>query len=454
MPKPKDYRVAPGHDRCDGCFSRRDDGMGCKLNDFGADEGYRPNMLCGDYASRSGAQRYENDDKPAQTLELNPEGFIKKDAPAERAFSAKISSVEIMRVGTWNGNKFTKDDLAKMVDAFALAGFSPPVKVGHVKAEDAPAWGWVENLRLEGDVLVADFRDVPDELVELIREKRYDAVSAEVWFDLKVDKIKLPVVLKAVALLGAHPPAVSGLKPVSASLAAFSAGAESVFLQLTPDEPKDPGMPTPDNTPAQPGAEDAAVRLAELQRQNEELNRRLADAEKLAANGGGDMALRLQRLEEQNQELQRQTAETAELRRQDRIDQLARRCKVPAFHGHFRALADMVTRAEAPKAVTFKRDADEAAAATDPAKVLEDLADRINKRVDVLFSEQVRGSDMAGEARAELMGEPQDAGLALAQMTDELMVKNPSLSYEQARTQVLANPNNAELKRRWSAAGR
>lgn len=451
MPTPKDYRIAPGMDRCDSCFSRRDDGLGCTKHDMGAEDGYQPNRLCNDYAPRSGGQRYQQ-----ETPEPKPGGEEpEKNAPAERQFSQTIAGVEIMRVGTWNGTKFKRKDLEAMVDAFAVAGFSPPVKVGHVKSEDAPAWGWVERLRVDGDTLVADFRDVPDELVELIREKRYDAVSAEVWWDLKVDAVKLPIVLKAVALLGAHPPAVAGLKPVSASLTADFSARGSDFLAQTPEQSEEPGMTKPANAPAgdrQPEADDAATRLAELQASNDKLQRELDDAKKLAQ-AGGDVALRLQRLEEDNQRLTKLAADTSELRRQERIDTLAKMVKVPALRGHFAALADLATREVAPKAVEFAKDG-EAKIATDPIEVLKDLADRINQRVDVLFTEEVKGSDMSlDRQREELTGEVRDPGMALMNMADELQ-RRDKISFDEAKERVFANPANKALVAAYNRAGR
>ena len=69
---------------------------------------------------------------------------------------------------------------------------------------------------------LGDFEDVPEELVGQIRDKRFDAVSSEIYFDLKRDRATLPLALRAVAVLGAHPPAVGSMKPLSDSLAGLT----------------------------------------------------------------------------------------------------------------------------------------------------------------------------------------------------------------------------------------
>ena len=74
-----------------------------------------------------------------------------------------------------------------------------------------PALGWVTNLRRMGKQLVADFRDVPRAIYDLIKRKAYNRVSAEVYWDYEDAGRKLPRVLKAVALLGAEIPAVTSL---------------------------------------------------------------------------------------------------------------------------------------------------------------------------------------------------------------------------------------------------
>ena len=127
---------------------------------------------------------------------------------------ANIFGAEIMRPGTWNGNKFTSKDLEDIASAAPEVGYVPPLKVGHDESIGARAWGWVRNIRLAGEKLVADLMDIPESLAAVIRERGYDQLSAEVYLNLDRDGKRFRRALKAVALLGAEVPAVSDLKPL------------------------------------------------------------------------------------------------------------------------------------------------------------------------------------------------------------------------------------------------
>ena len=139
-----------------------------------------------------------------------------------------IQGVEIFKAGTWNGDTYTIDDLDLMIDAFGKVGFRPPVKLGHTKDSGARAFGWVENLRRIGDKLIADFTNVPSKLLELIRARAFDAVSAEVGWNMERNGKVFPRVLRAVALLGAAIPAVAGLRPVSTSIKGLPASGSPI----------------------------------------------------------------------------------------------------------------------------------------------------------------------------------------------------------------------------------
>ena len=118
---------------------------------------------------------------------------------------------EIARAGTWTAMSgqavtLTEADLDRIV-----SGFRPddpdgaPLVFGH-PTTDAPAYGWVAGLRREGDTLLAAFRDVPEAVRGLVDSGRYRNVSVK----LSPDKSRLI----HVGLLGAVPPAITGLAPV------------------------------------------------------------------------------------------------------------------------------------------------------------------------------------------------------------------------------------------------
>ena len=148
----------------------------------------------------------------------------------------ELKGVEIFRTGRWKGKDFAISDLDKMVDSFGTgpgkAGSRPPVKLGHLNKSGDPAFGWVGSIRREGSRLIADLIDLPKEAFDAIHDRRFDAVSAEIAFDMEVNGRIIPVVLLGIALLGSELPAVAGLKPlrdVAADLRDIPCGERAVF---------------------------------------------------------------------------------------------------------------------------------------------------------------------------------------------------------------------------------
>lgn len=134
----------------------------------------------------------------------------------------RLRGQEIFAVGTWNGQTFSLDDLRDIASNFALLGdvHRVPLKLGHndeQKVTDGqPALGWVENVYVRGEKLLADFSDVPTVIFNAIQKKLYRTVSVELLHNPKWKDKVLSFVLDAVALLGADQPAVSGLRDLEA----------------------------------------------------------------------------------------------------------------------------------------------------------------------------------------------------------------------------------------------
>lgn len=158
--------------------------------------------------------------------------------------TGSIPDREIFSIGTWRGNvkvQATQAMLAEMASAYAelnskVSGFAIPIKLGHNKRVGEPAFGYAENVRMseDGNTLLADFMDVPLEIVDAIKEKRYNTVSVEVWPSVTFDGKTYPNVLGGVALLGAEWPAVKGLKPLSQ----FSEDEQPIQLSKEDEMPK------------------------------------------------------------------------------------------------------------------------------------------------------------------------------------------------------------------------
>lgn len=139
---------------------------------------------------------------------------------------ADLKGIEIFSAGVWNNDPYTIEDLDRIVEAFPVAGVTPPLKLGHTEAQKffgqsdgAPALGWIERVYRRGAKLLADVSGVPEALKSMIQAKRYSKVSAEIYWNYKTGRAGvLPRVLKAVALLGADLPAVSNLQDLQAAL--------------------------------------------------------------------------------------------------------------------------------------------------------------------------------------------------------------------------------------------
>lgn len=162
--------------------------------------------------------------------------------------NASLSALAAFRAGThtdMNGTPVTISaaDLAASARAYDPSRWKAPIVIGHPKVED-PAFVWVEKAEARGDELRVTPQEVDASFAELVRDGRYRNVSASFW---KPDAPSNPTPgvwgHKHVGFLGAVPPAVKGLSPVSVEaepgqsveLAAFNADSEAQRLRLTLD---------------------------------------------------------------------------------------------------------------------------------------------------------------------------------------------------------------------------
>ena len=135
-----------------------------------------------------------------------------------------IKGVEVFQAGSWNGDAYGEDDLQAIVDADTdlHALVQPRVKVGHVKEDlsgtDKPAFGWLGPLTRVGGKILADLLHIPKALMDAIKARQYSRVSVELRLNYKHPETgkRYPMVLDALAFLGAAMPAIPTLKPVAA----------------------------------------------------------------------------------------------------------------------------------------------------------------------------------------------------------------------------------------------
>lgn len=96
---------------------------------------------------------------------------------------------------------WTEKDLDEIVAQYKPEQHEAPIVIGHPQ-ENAPAWGWVESLKREGEILWAKIKDLVPEFKEMLTKKMFKKRSISLYPDLT---------LRHIGFLGATPPAVKGL---------------------------------------------------------------------------------------------------------------------------------------------------------------------------------------------------------------------------------------------------
>lgn len=130
--------------------------------------------------------------------------------------------VEIFGTGVWHGIDFSAEDLKAIVYSFNKfkENLHVPLKFGHNDEQEMtdgkPALGWVTDLSIEGDKLIAEFSDMPDIVFNAMKKNLYRHVSVELEMGVEYKGENFMWVLTGVALLGADLPAVNTLSDLKA----------------------------------------------------------------------------------------------------------------------------------------------------------------------------------------------------------------------------------------------
>ncbi len=138
------------------------------------------------------------------------------------ASTPELKPIRIFRKGTFTSVEgeeiaFGEAELADIVASYDAANNPAPLVIGHPKLHD-PAYGWVDRLAIEDGEVVAyvDPALTEPSFAEAVNAGRYRKVSAQ-FYPPKNPNNPAPgkFSLKHVGFLGAHPPAVKGLRTVS-----------------------------------------------------------------------------------------------------------------------------------------------------------------------------------------------------------------------------------------------
>lgn len=127
----------------------------------------------------------------------------------------------------------TAAEVADLAAAYDPGRHEAPLVVGHPR-HDEPAYGWVERVTARDGGLYVDAKDVDPEFAEIVRAGRYRKISASLYPPGAAGN-PTPGVwsLRHVGFLGAMPPAVKGLRPVTladgeAGFVTFATGSGSM----------------------------------------------------------------------------------------------------------------------------------------------------------------------------------------------------------------------------------
>lgn len=190
------------------------------------------------------------------------------------------------RTITGQAIEFSESDLAAIAAAYDTAIHEAPLVIGHPKTDD-PAMGWVSGLKCVGLRLEAEFRQMDPAFAEAVEAGRYKHVSAAFYApDSPHNPNPGGYYLRHVGVLGAMPPAVKGLGPLS------FAENDTVFLAFGEEENVPSGDTPPADSPKDNQNEDtmdkknepagnagAAAENAVLKKELEEMKVRMARQE-------------------------------------------------------------------------------------------------------------------------------------------------------------------------------
>ena len=105
-------------------------------------------------------------------------------------------------------------DVARAAAVYDPAKHEAPIVIGHPKM-DAPAYGWVPALSAASGSLSAEFAQMDADFAEAVAAGRYKKVSASFWPPGHPNNpVPDSYYLRHVGFLGAHAPAVKGLRPI------------------------------------------------------------------------------------------------------------------------------------------------------------------------------------------------------------------------------------------------
>lgn len=105
----------------------------------------------------------------------------------------------------------TPDFINSLAANYDVALHEAPATIGHPE-HDAPAYGWISDVRVSGDKLELQFSDTEPQFEQMVKDGRFKKRSLKLYLNpLEAPGGKVPGI-RHCAFLGAEPPAIKGLK--------------------------------------------------------------------------------------------------------------------------------------------------------------------------------------------------------------------------------------------------
>lgn len=314
---------------------------------------------------------------------------------------------EIFASGVHNGIRIKDEDLDDIVAAAKEMDFRPAIKMGHNDDVGAPAFGYVENIRRVSNKIIADFVDLPQEIYDAIKSKRFERVSAEILLGFKRAGKTYRKVLGAIALLGAEIPGVSGLKP----LHQFGATEYDGKLTINFNDRRVSTMNEEEAKALKAQLEALAAQNATLQQNFAAISADAEATKKRLADTSADLEA------ERKKHIERD------------IDSKVNAVSVPAFRGCVKALYQAVMLGETK--LTF-----DAHTAVDPSKAVDALVEQLNKASKLIFSEKAASNTEFSATGSTTSGD-KDPGDEVQTRIEKYRAEHPSVTYKDALRSVL-----------------
>lgn len=196
---------------------------------------------------------------------------------------------------------FSDADLSAIASSYSPGVHEAPLVVGHPQ-DNAPAYGWVESLRVAQGSLFAVPTQVDPAFAELVASGRFKKISASFYHaDSPLNPKPGAYYLRHIGFLGAMPPAIKGLGSAQFS----GSSVDVVEVELSPSFQEQPKMDE-----SIPGGPQAQTPSKETEEKLSAREAQLAEREKAIADREAELAQREKEVAEREEKEREEEAES------------------------------------------------------------------------------------------------------------------------------------------------